>query len=521
MWFNAFSLENVRGFQATGKIDLAKNINIFIGANSAGKSTILSAFLKIQPDDAIRSSLITNDGVVKLYCDNDFKSIFKFIGHNVSTSTLSNIEPIVTIQTGTGIRLGDIDASPFYVNGIPLNTSLSVSGFPSTEPQNIIYPFLSQRKNGNYSEQYNESSVNKVGGYSNGLYAKIKRLSDVYEEGHEDFIAAVQEIFGYPISTKPTQQGVTAGYKVSKDKFISIPEMGEGTPNLLNLIVDLCVAKNKIFIIEEPENDIHPKALKVLLRLIENSSSRNQFFISTHSNIVVKYLGGVNRSKTFEVKMVIGADKRPQSSVREISPNPEERRTVLENLGYDFYDLGFWKGWLFLEEASAESIVRDVLILLLLPELNGKLRTYSAKGRDAIKERFADFNNLFVFLHLEANYRNRAWVIIDAGEKEEAVIQMLKDRYPTDKTGWRESQFQQFSEHDFERYYPDAFKAEVERVLAITNKDEKRREKGALAKKVVQWAQANRDEARTAFEHSAADVIAKLKAIAQELLGDG
>ena len=41
--------------------------------------------------------------------------------------------------------------------------------------------------------------------------------------------------------------------------------MGEGVANIVGLLVDLCLAENKLFLIEEPENDIHPKALKGLL----------------------------------------------------------------------------------------------------------------------------------------------------------------------------------------------------------------------------------------------------------------
>ena len=51
--------------------------------------------------------------------------------------------------------------------------------------------------------------------------------------------------------------------------------MGEGVTNILGLITDLCVAENNIFLIEEPENDIHPKALKALLDLIASKADAN------------------------------------------------------------------------------------------------------------------------------------------------------------------------------------------------------------------------------------------------------
>jgi len=63
--------------------------------------------------------------------------------------------------------------------------------------------------------------------------------------------------------------------------------MGEGLANIVALLSELAVNSGKLFLIEMPENDLHPQALKALLDLILESSKRNQFIISTHSNIVV------------------------------------------------------------------------------------------------------------------------------------------------------------------------------------------------------------------------------------------
>lgn len=113
----------------------------------------------------------------------------------------------------------------------------------------------------------------------------------------------VEKILGFPISTTPSEKGKKGVYIINKFEYIPLTSMGEGVPNILGLIVDLCMSENKIFLIEEPENDIHPKALKARLELIEMKSVNNQFIISTHSNIVTKYLGSVEGSKVFRVSM--------------------------------------------------------------------------------------------------------------------------------------------------------------------------------------------------------------------------
>jgi recombinational DNA repair ATPase RecF len=41
MWVSELEFNNIRSFAASGAIKLSKNINILLGANNAGKSTII------------------------------------------------------------------------------------------------------------------------------------------------------------------------------------------------------------------------------------------------------------------------------------------------------------------------------------------------------------------------------------------------------------------------------------------------------------------------------------------------
>jgi len=295
--------------------------------------------------------------------------------------------------------------------------------------------------------------------------------------------------------------------------------MGEGVANMLGLITHLCIAKkSKIFLIEEIENDIHPKALKALLKLIAEKALSNQFFISTHSNIVMKYLGAEPNAKIFNVTNDLrdGAiSNLALSQIKEVSNEPEERRKVLEDLGYEFYDFDLWSNWLFLEESSAEILIRDYLIQWFIPTLFGKIRTFSANGKSNLSPKFDDFNRLFVFLHLQATYKNKAWVLIDGGVEEAKIIQTMKETYS--KSGWNESNFAQFKEHDFELYYPSKFQAQVTEILAIKNTTERREAKKSLLEEVKNWIKDNQELAKSEFEKSAADVIEKLKSIEEQM----
>jgi hypothetical protein len=99
-------------------------------------------------------------------------------------------------------------------------------------------------------------------------------------------------------------------------------------------------------------------ALKALLDLIEQSASRNQFLISTHSNIVVRHLGAIPDSHLFYVHAEPGV-LPPTATVQPVDHTTEARIAALRDLGYRFSDFDLWDDWLILEESSAERIIRD------------------------------------------------------------------------------------------------------------------------------------------------------------------
>lgn len=502
MKITAINLENVRGFQKINKTEFSDSINIFIGPNNAGKSTILNSIFQFQ-----RQVLNINDitigqiqGKIELYYSGNH------LEHIPSNQTYNRL--IFNLQTN----------QRFYgmTNG---SIAGGLNPIPEKEPDNLIYPYLSKRKAVNYVDAINEANANSVSGNFTNLYSKIDRLvTPQFQPGNKQYVEACNNIIGFEVSTLAKGNGKQAVYFVHNLEHIPLTAMGEGVANILGLITDLCVADNRIFLIEEPENDIHPKALKALLKLIIEKSATNQFFVSTHSNIVMKYLGGVLDSKIFNVTNEIRDTGRKNlfvSKIVEISNKPEERRQVLEDLGYDFFDFDLWKGWLFLEESSAEIIIRDYLIDWFVKPLKNKIRTFSAGGTSAIIPKFEDFDKLFIFLHLEPTYKNKVWVLIDAGEDEQKIISKMKEKYI--KAGWNETNFGQFNEHDFEKYYPLDFQQKVDEIIKISDKQKRRQAKKELLEEVKQWIASNENLAKEKFKESASEVIEKLKQVNKEI----
>ncbi len=499
MKIKAIELTNIRGFKSMEKTNFSASINVFIGANNSGKSTLLNCIFTLQRQGILVHSDITigeQTGEVKMYIEGMYyevgilerNSTFVF---NPTTNERKIFNPI-----------GNYIHNP--------------QPFPEKEPHNLIFPYLSKRKSINFNDQINEQNTNAVSGNFINLFSKIDRLvTPQFQPGNKQYIKACNDILGFEISTLASTNGKKGVYFVHNQEHIPLTAMGEGVTNIIGLITDLCVAENKIFLIEEPENDIHPTALKSLLNFIIEKSSTNQFFISTHSNIVMKYLGGNNTSKIFNITSELTDTLRPNlfiSKLTEVPNTLEDRKVILENLGYEFYDFGLWSAWLFLEESSAEVLIREWFIKWYVPKLKDKLRTFSANSLSQIIPKFDDFNRLFVFLHLEPLYKNKVWVIIDEGVEEEKIIQSLKSNYI--KKGWNEKNFSQFTEHDFESYYPPRFKNKVNVILTEQNKQIKREAKKNLLNEVKQWIIEDEKIAKEEFKISALYVIQKLKEIA-------
>ncbi|MBD2742342.1 AAA family ATPase [Coleofasciculus sp. FACHB-1120] len=517
MWVSKVELSNFRSF-VSASVGLSKGINLVIGPNNSGKSTLLKSVAWVQYGSSLSHTdlrLSQKDGFVQIELNN----IKQFFPES------SELNKVIKVSLSSPNNIGiEFFNRHIHIQGIPGELSLTNTmntfsfysySIPNQEPENFIYPYLSRRKVATYEEMVNLNSTSSVRGNFSNLYAKIDRLSNPEMPANKQYVQACREILGFQITAIPSEQGKKAAYVVSNFESIPLEAMGEGIANLVGLIVDLCIANNQLFLIEEPENDVHPKALKKLLKLIAEKAETNQFIITTHSNIVVKYLGSQSESKLFRVTMEF-EDRLPTSEIEEVGDSSEARLHVLEELGYELFDFDIWSAWLILEESTAEKIIREFLIPWFTPELKDRIRTFSARSVNEVETKFEDFNKLFVFLHLQPIYKNLAWVIIDGGDEEKKVIERLKRTYTS--SGWGEDHFLQFSKHDFERYYPQKFQSKIDSVLQMPNSKSRQGCKKALLHEVEAWIKENPELAKTAFKESASEVVQMLHQIESALV---
>lgn len=505
MKVSSIRMQNFRSFVDSGVIELDQ-VNVVIGRNNAGKSSILRGLHQIQ------------HGV------NDVFGDVRAGGHQATiemgVTDASGPSPwgrelngsICTFKatySSTNRRDGSAD---YRIRGHGGGDIIGDSRLPNVEPDHFVVPYLSKRKAASYGEDTREGTANAVVSDVSTLAAKLARLGNPAYPSHGAYANACQSILGFVVAAIPSVNGQRPGIYLPNGLPVWIDQMGEGVPNIVQLLASLATSKGKLFLLEEPENDLHPMALKSLLDLVIESSKANQFVVSTHSNIVVRHLCGAPNSKLLRV--VAEPDVLPTTAhVEVIEATPEARIAVLEDLGYSLADFELWDGWLILEEASAERIIRDYLIPWFAPRLR-RVRTLAAGGVQKVEPVFADFQRMVLYTHLMPIYSGRTWVRVDGDQPGGELIEKLRGNF----SDWPADRFKAFPEGQFENYYPRRFSDEVKDVLAIPDKQARRQAKRDLLNQVLKWLDEDGERGKVALSESAGEVITDLREIEAQFL---
>lgn len=144
------------------------------------------------------------------------------------------------------------------------------------------------------ARRYYEGIVNK---YSSEGQHTPEIINRIYRDCNQDIINAINS-FGREsslydeIQVKTLGKGQTVPFKMSVkygDIVANIINVGYGVSQILPLVVDILLGKEKVFSIQQPEVHLHPKAQAAFGQFIYESFShrKNKFFIETHSDYTI------------------------------------------------------------------------------------------------------------------------------------------------------------------------------------------------------------------------------------------
>ena len=181
--------------------------------------------------------------------------------------------------------------------------------------------------------------------YGRNLGETLYALHQSSPETLEKIVAATRAIVGLPseIETRKYEGGF---YFVQKEPGLRDPvhqaRASSGTLRMLALMTALLAEPERNLIgIEEPENYIHPAALDAFAQYLLNARERVQFLVTTHSPLLLDYLNEPEAVRVVQRDEEKGTVVLPQD-------NPSRVRMALEasefGLGQFYETKGFGAG---------------------------------------------------------------------------------------------------------------------------------------------------------------------------------
>ncbi len=509
MRIKSIAITNLRCFASGDPIQLAP-LTVLIGRNNAGKSTLLRAVGALQAGSELSGSDVRL-GSSEAQLTYEVQAIHLPSAHPTAELEGQDVTIQLTLQS-SGAILASV--RPLSTNHLhPASAPTSFTLYQPVAPDHLVVPWFPSTRSYSSEEQINTQSATAIRADLNNLGARLLKVLVSNTEAYQSYARLCTKLFQAVPVPLPSQNGIRVGIQLSDDAEIGLQSMGDGVRSTVGMAIAAAGSVEKILLVEEPENSLHPDSLKALLEFLAERSCENQVIIATHSPLVVNYLAARNDALVYFVGQLddIHAQQSmanlPRSFVRPIV-NSDDRRERLAELGVDLPDMGLHSGWIVFEEASAEYIVKSFLIPWFVPELS-TFGTVSATGVANVPNRLAGVTNLILAAHLEGAYQGRVWAIVDGGAQGRAVLEKLQRAFST----WGQKHFLHWNVDDFERYYPARFTEQVAAALSSVGSD-RGRAKHDLLLAVMTWCGEYPDEAKTALETSAAAAIQTLKQIA-------
>lgn len=362
---SSITISGFRGIKHCELNDLSE-INILMGRNNSGKSSILealylasAAFKYEEPlgRDVNKIVYLLNRrcnrgfswvrGKETLWYAYDDKNPIKIevrLGRGQTPKVLlidGHEHPIIATRwEKSGALLEKLHPS-FFIKGICLRDSMALGDHASIPiaPDFLSRVFATEFRNFNEVKDFMErimfvdaSLIHMMDKLERALWSDLlkqrldKLVANVLREGYEVDVEDLTYVpYGdvYQLAVKLPKTTIRAD------------DLGDGARFSITLIMMASLLKNTALLIEEPENHQHPRGLAKSLELLLTVTKTNkvQIFASTHSIELLKLLEMIAKEKKMNVSVFfLERDAIGNVDVRRIT---SEDATILEKMGLD------------------------------------------------------------------------------------------------------------------------------------------------------------------------------------------
>jgi AAA15 family ATPase/GTPase len=301
--YNKIIVDGLRGIKHI-EIDDFKKINLFVGNNNSGKTTILeSIFLLINPSNAELPLKINRFRGYDLIEENYWRTIFNKLDINSKIeiyAELDNIKENRRLIISPRSEIIDLQKAS-SMNGESFKSIDSYSGAsPSINGLNMNFTIIKNRKSRKY--------LSKV--YAVGSSVKVdipkeyqEALTGIYVGSEINFIEIarifskvqirkrIPKIIKVLKRIEPSLEGLSIGLDgiiycdIGLDRLIPINVMGGGILRILHIVLAISDTQGGVVLVDEIENGLHYSSQKILWDAIFESALEfdAQIFATTHS----------------------------------------------------------------------------------------------------------------------------------------------------------------------------------------------------------------------------------------------
>jgi AAA15 family ATPase/GTPase len=304
------TIQNFRGFDSL-EIEGFSKINLFVGKNNSGKTSILEAiFLLIGMSNPTLPNSINKIRGLGVNVSLGLAKQLKYLYHNLDTNSPPafyskfndsserwlelNVQYEQNVFDGTSIAIQEI-------NGVELN--FSTKSYQTQKKSNksvIIYD--NDNLKINQAKDYSEKMCVSFVPSDKNDTGILERLSKIITNKKEDAVLDALRNFDNRIEDfRLTNEGVFFSIKGIKERIPS-NILGDGIRRFLNIITSVLEKRDAFICIDEIENGLHYSAYKLLWKSLLSFSEQNdvQLFITTHNIEMIESLKSVLEEKEFE-----------------------------------------------------------------------------------------------------------------------------------------------------------------------------------------------------------------------------
>ena len=297
MYFKDITIDNFRGIDHLEVKEFAP-INIFVGDNNIGKTSILEAIFLLSGMSNLSLPIRINGirGISSLQQQENIRYIF----HNISLDKEISIKSTITNKTRS-LRISpkfkstetDIQ-DPFIPRSTETNPKKSIEGLSaiySDGVQNTYQSELMLQEDGfkvtsqdGYKEEVICTFLSPIQRANNN---SRKDLDDLIKEKRKGEIVRHLQFFDSKVvDLESTSSGIFVAVDGLKE-LLPLEMMGDGISKYLNVLTSALVTEemSKVILIDEFENGLHyttqRKLWSILLKVVKET--KIQLFITTHS----------------------------------------------------------------------------------------------------------------------------------------------------------------------------------------------------------------------------------------------